>query len=140
VSHYHIGESLLPYACFTLERIDVLDRMKASMTWQVLRSEFDQLLLDNAREKGPTTVAYVPEKGWFWYIPLPDDVVSVGVVAEKDYLYNGTRDLPGIFHNQVKKNARIEQHLAAGQRIADVPAPLPHGNPLIAGEVLNSCG
>ena len=25
---------------------------EASQTWQVLRSEFDQLLLDNAREKG----------------------------------------------------------------------------------------
>src|SRR5690242_2430530 len=27
---YHIGESLLPYCYFTLERIGVLDRMKAS--------------------------------------------------------------------------------------------------------------
>ncbi|MGA2593103.1 MAG: NAD(P)/FAD-dependent oxidoreductase [Bryobacteraceae bacterium] len=228
---YHIGESLLPYGYFTLERIGVLDRMKAShftkkysvqfvgasgrasvpfyfwqqldheasMTWQVLRSEFDQLLLDNAREKGAevieeitareliqpdgavigvkavtsngdtcefhapitidatgrdafavtrngwkvrdpylnkiaiwtyykgalrdpgmdegaTTVAYVPEKGWFWYIPLADDVVSVGVVAEKDYLYKDTHDLPTIFHREVKKNAWIAQHLAAGQQ------------------------
>src|SRR5450755_4146390 len=80
---YHIGESLLPYGYFTLERIGVLDRMRAShftrkysvqfvgasgrasvpfyfsqqleheasTTWQVLRSEFDQLMLDNAREK-----------------------------------------------------------------------------------------
>jgi len=228
---YHIGESLLPYGYFTLKRIGVLDRMKAShftkkysvqfvgasgrasvpfyffqqleheasMTWQVLRSEFDQLLLDNAREKGAevieeitareliqqdgvvagvkaaskdgethefrapitidatgrdafavtrngwkvrdpylnkiavwtyykgalrdpgldegaTTVAYVPEKGWFWYIPLADDIVSVGVVAEKDYLYKDAHDLPAIFHNQVKKNAWIERHLAAGQQ------------------------
>jgi len=228
---YHIGESLLPYGYFTLQRIGVLERMKtshftkkysvqfvgasgrasvpfyffqqlehdASMTWQVLRSEFDQMLLDNAREKGAevieeitareliqshgavagvravakdgetrefrapvtidatgrdafavtrngwkvrdpylnkiavwtyykgalrdpgldegaTTVAYVPEKGWFWYIPLADDVVSVGVVAEKDYLYRDAHDLPAIFHNQVKKNVWIEQHLAAGQQ------------------------
>ena len=81
---YHIGESLLPYGYFTLQRIGVLDKMKgseftrkysvqfvgtsgraslpfyffqqlkheASQTWQVLRSEFDQLLLDNARDKG----------------------------------------------------------------------------------------
>src|SRR6266850_1276604 len=185
---YHIGESLLPYGYFTLERLGVLERMKASAftrkysvqfvgthgraslpfyffqhlkheaasTWQVLRSEFDQILLDNAREKGAevreettvrelirengavagvkavaktgetveihapitidasgrdafavtrnewkvrdpylnkiavwtyykgafrdagvdegaTTIAYVPEKGWFWYIPLAGD-------------------------------------------------------------------
>jgi flavin-dependent dehydrogenase len=61
-------------------------------------------------------VAYVPEKGWFWYIPLADDVVSVGVVAEKDYLYKDTHDLPTIFHREVKKNAWIAQHLAAGQQ------------------------
>jgi flavin-dependent dehydrogenase len=61
-------------------------------------------------------VAYVPEKGWFWYIPLHQDVVSVGVVAEKDYLYNGTRDLPTIFHREVEKNAWIKQHLAAGRQ------------------------
>src|ERR1019366_9243507 len=81
---YHIGESLLPYGYFTMERIGVLDKIKksaftkkysvqfvspdgrasvpfyfhthlqheAAQTWQVLRSEFDQLMLDNAREKG----------------------------------------------------------------------------------------
>jgi flavin-dependent dehydrogenase len=229
---YHIGESLMPYCYFPLERIGVIERIKAShfpkkysvqfvspngkvsapfyffqhleheasTTWQVLRSEFDQMLLDNAREKGAqvieeitarellraggavtgvkaversgaerefhapvtidatgrdafavfregwqvrdpylnkiaiwtyykgamrdpgldegaTTVAYVEERGWFWYIPLPEDVVSVGVVAEKDYLYqNGSRDLKTIFDREVKKNSWVEQHLAAGEQ------------------------
>ena len=172
---------------------------EAAVTWQVLRSEFDQMLLDNAREKGAevmeettvrellrdngavsgvkavaksgetlefrapmtidatgrdafsvtrngwkvrdpylnkiavwtyykgatrdpgvdegaTTVAYVPEKGWFWYIPLPEDVISVGVVAEQAYLYKDTRDLATIFHREVKNNTWIEQHLAVGQQ------------------------
>jgi len=71
-------------------------------------------LRDPGLDEGATTVAYVPEKGWFWYIPLADDIVSVGVVAEKDYLYKDAHDLPAIFHNQVKKNAWIERHLAAG--------------------------
>ena len=39
--------------------------------------------------KAATTVAYVPDKGWFWYIPQHNDMVSVGVVAEGKYL---TRD------------------------------------------------
>src|SRR3970282_39678 len=79
-----IGESLIPYTYFPLERLGLIERMKASHftrkdsvqlvsmdgrgsepvyffsplkpdaanTWQVLRSEFDQLLLDNARAKG----------------------------------------------------------------------------------------
>jgi flavin-dependent dehydrogenase len=228
---YHIGESLIPYTYFPLERIGLIEKMKSShftrkysvqfisqdgrashpfyffnhlkheaaSTWQVLRSEFDQLLMDNAREKGAeileeitvretiqengyvvgvravnknreplefrapltldatgrdaftvtrqgwkvrdpylnkiaiwtyyrgamrdpgvdegaTTVAYVPDKGWFWYIPLAGDVVSVGIVAEKDYLYNGSRDLAEIFHREVKVNKWIEQHLAVGRQ------------------------
>src|SRR5579872_1663935 len=71
---------------------------------------------DPGVDEGATTVAYVPEKGWFWYIPLRGDIVSAGVVAEKDYLYNGTKDLASIFHREAAKNKWIEQHLAAGEQ------------------------
>ena len=47
---------------------------------------------DPGLDEGATTVAYIPEKGWFWYIPLPGDIVSVGVVAEPSYLYRHARD------------------------------------------------
>ena len=231
---YHIGESLIPYTYFPLERIGMIDKLKASSfvkkysvqfitpdgkqsvpfyffkhlkheaanTWQVWRGDFDKMLMENAREKGAevheetrvteliqegdavvgvkavakdgkelefrapmtidatgrdafsmlrnkwrvrdpylnkiaiwtyykgamrdpgidegaTTVAYVPEKGWFWYIPLPDDIISVGIVAEKDYLYNGSRDLEEIYQREVKKNAWIEEHLAPGTQVGE---------------------
>jgi flavin-dependent dehydrogenase len=170
---------------------------EAAQTWQVLRSEFDQMLLDNAREKGAavheemlvrdfiqengqvtgvratnkagetlefhapmtidatgrdslaitryrwrnrdpylnkiavwtyyrgaqrdsgvdegaTTIAYVPEKGWFWYIPLAGDVLSVGVVAEKPYLYRKTSDPAAIFHQEVAQNEWLMDHLRPG--------------------------
>src|SRR5437762_2119021 len=44
---------------------------------------------DPGIDEGTTTVAFVPEKGWFWYIPLHNDVVSAGVVAEGKYLTRG---------------------------------------------------
>ena len=44
---------------------------------------------DPGIDEGATTVAYVPEKGWFWYIPQHNDMVSVGVVAEGKYLTRG---------------------------------------------------
>jgi flavin-dependent dehydrogenase len=230
---YHIGESLLPFCYFPMQRIGMVERMKAShfpkkyavqfvtqdgklstpfyffkhlpheaaQTWQVLRSQFDQMMLDNAREKGAavleetealdfvrddgcvggvvartkqgdtveflapmtidasgrgalaikrndwrrwdpslnkvavwnyfkgakrdpgidegsTTVAFVPQRGWFWYIPLPDDVISVGVVAERDYLFGETNDLGKIYWREVAKNAWIQDHVASG-RICD---------------------
>lgn len=226
---YKVGESMIPYCYFPLQRLGLVEKMKqshftkkfsvqftstngkvstpfyffqhfdheAATTWQVVRSEFDSMLLDNAREKGAvviegmkvkdllreggqvigvkaqdsagemvqyeskmtidasgrdslsvvrngwriddprlkkvsiwtyyrgakrdpgldegaTTIAYLPEKGWFWYIPLPDDLVSVGVVADKDYLYRETRDPEIIFNREIKNNAWIEDHLKPG--------------------------
>ena len=81
---YSVGESLLPYCYFPLERIGMIDKLRgsafikkysvqfvstkgkvsqpfyffqhldhpASQTWQVVRADFDQMMLDNAREKG----------------------------------------------------------------------------------------
>jgi len=224
---YHVGESLIPYTWFPLERLGLIDRLKASanpkkhsvqfvsvegrashpfyfhqtidhecaQTWQVLRSEFDAMLLDNARDKGvevrqgvaardlvwedgrvvglvvdagggrrqqvraravvdatgrdtlvagrlgwktrdpelnkiaiwsyfvgavrdpgldegATTVAYVPDKGWFWYIPLPDNVVSVGIVAEPGYLYRDTRDPQAILDREIAASPWIREHVA----------------------------
>ncbi|MBE7466289.1 MAG: tryptophan 7-halogenase [Planctomycetes bacterium] len=66
------------------------------------------------KDGGATIVAFVPERGWFWWIPLAHDTVSVGVVAEKDYLFRETRDLAQVFAQEVKQNRWIEEHLAAG--------------------------
>jgi flavin-dependent dehydrogenase len=174
------------------------DRDTVAQTWQVLRSEFDVLLLNNAREKGATvneetsvrelvkeggrvvgirardkggktteyrapmtldcsgreafaavrhnwrigdpelhkvavwtyyqgakrdegvdagatTVAFVPEKGWFWYIPLHNDTVSVGVVADGKYLTRDGIKEPGkIFKREIEQNPWIKEYLSAG--------------------------
>ena len=75
---------------------------------------------DPGLDEGATTVAYVPEKGWFWYIPLPDDVVSVGVVAEADYLYRGARDPEAIFEREAGECVWIADHLRSGARVEPV--------------------
>ena len=75
---------------------------------------------DPGLDEGATTVAYIPEKGWFWYIPLPDDVVSVGVVAEADYLYRATRDPVAIFAREAADCIWIEEHLRSGTRVEPV--------------------
>jgi flavin-dependent dehydrogenase len=228
---YHIGESLIPFTWFTLNRLGVVDWLKnsanpkkysvqfvsitgrvsqpfyffqtikheCSMTWQVVRSEFDAMLLDNSRKKGTevrqgvgvrevimegsravgvrteagqeiraravvdatgrdsmlsrrfgwkqpdkdlnkvavwsyfkgakrdpgldegaTTVAYVPQKGWFWYIPQHSDVVSVGVVGDPSYLYRDTRDLDAIFAREVEACAWIHDHVKNSQQVEPV--------------------
>ena len=232
---YHIGESLLPFTCYPLQRLGLFDKMRSSafvkkysvqfvspsgkasqpfyfssryqpdvaQTWQVLRSEFDQMLMDNARAKGATvleeitvtsllrengkvvgvraqqadgqsvdlrapltldcsgkesftasrngwrmkdpmlnkvavwtyyegalrdpgleagatTVAYVPEKGWFWYIPQHHNRISVGVVAEGKYLFrDGMRDPEQVFKREIEQNLWIKNHLACGKQVGD---------------------
>src|SRR6185295_6433913 len=45
---------------------------------------------DSGRDEGATMVLQTADKkGWFWYIPLHGDLVSVGVVAPSDDLFKG---------------------------------------------------
>jgi flavin-dependent dehydrogenase len=189
------GKASQPFYFF-----DRYDRDTVAQTWQVLRSEFDQMLVDNARAKGATvleevtvsallkegdrvvgvraqhkdgraveyraaitldcsgkesfaavrqnwrmrdpelnkvavwtyyegakrdagidagatTVAMVPEKGWFWYIPQHQDRVSVGVVADGKYLTRGGVKSPEkIFGREIEQNLWIKDHLACGRQ------------------------
>jgi flavin-dependent dehydrogenase len=73
-------------------------------------------LRDPGRDAGATTVAYVPQRGWFWYIPLPDDMTSVGIVARKEYLFRDTSDLSRIFQRESAVNPWISAHLAPGSQ------------------------
>ena len=43
---------------------------------------------DTGKDEGATIVLQLDQKqGWFWYIPLADDMLSVGVVAPHEYLF-----------------------------------------------------
>jgi flavin-dependent dehydrogenase len=69
-------------------------------------------------DEGQTTVAMIPEKGWFWHIPQHDDMVSVGVVAEGKYLARGgLKDPEAIFHREVGENLWIKDRLSTGQQV-----------------------
>jgi flavin-dependent dehydrogenase len=72
---------------------------------------------DPGIDEGATTVAYVPENGWFWYIPQEHDMVSVGVVAERDYLYRGPRDPDAIFQREVDGQPWIKDHVSTGTKM-----------------------
>jgi flavin-dependent dehydrogenase len=75
---------------------------------------------DPGLDEGATTVAYLPNKGWFWYIPLSDGMVSVGIVAERDYLFNGTtKDHAVIFNREIHNNEWIKEHLSDAKQIGE---------------------
>ena len=75
---------------------------------------------DAGLDAGATTVAFVPEKGWFWYIPQHRDIISVGVVAEGKYLTrDGVRQPKAIFEREIGQNRWIEEHLAVGRQVGE---------------------
>src|SRR6267142_4293705 len=56
--------------------------------------------------------------GWFWYIPLENDITSVGVVADPDYLHKGRgKDLVKIFYEEIEKVETVRRRVAMGERV-----------------------
>jgi flavin-dependent dehydrogenase len=69
---------------------------------------------------GATLVLRTPpgSGGWFWYIPLENDITSVGIVANPDYLLKGRgQDLAKIFHEEVEKCEPCHRRVAEGKRV-----------------------
>lgn len=69
---------------------------------------------------GATLVLRTPKgsEGWFWYIPLEDDITSVGIVANADYLLKGRgQDLAKIFEEEVQKTESCRRRVAQGERV-----------------------
>ena len=50
-------------------------------------------------------------KSWFWYIPQADDIVSVGVVGDNDYLLKGRGAPAKVFFEEVAKCSALERRL-----------------------------
>ena len=70
---------------------------------------------DKGIDEGGTTVAFIPDKGWFWYIPQHNDRVSVGVVAEGKYFSrDGVKDPKLMLERETENNKWIKEYLAPG--------------------------
>ena len=74
---------------------------------------------DPGLDEGATTIAYLEDRGWFWNIPMRDDIVSSGIVAERDYLYRDTRDPAEIFQREIKNNKWVDDHLSQGGSLGE---------------------
>jgi flavin-dependent dehydrogenase len=70
----------------------------------------------SGRDAGETTVFMIPDRGWFWYIPLPDNVVSVGVVASPEYLFDDTERYEQVFEREVQRCEPLMQRLSQATR------------------------
>jgi flavin-dependent dehydrogenase len=73
---------------------------------------------DTGRDEGATLVVHTGNKnGWFWYIPLPNDTMSVGVVAPFDYLFKGRGGYPQTYQEEVEGCPGVKERVANARRI-----------------------
>lgn len=73
---------------------------------------------DEGKDAGATIVLQTKGKaGWFWYIPLHDDIISVGVVASNEYLFqNRTKDLEALYFEEVERCPGLKPRLENATR------------------------
>jgi flavin-dependent dehydrogenase len=74
---------------------------------------------DTGRDEGATLILQTGNRqGWFWYIPLHQDRVSVGVVAPFDYLFKRGGGLEQTYTEEVDQCPAVKERVSRGQRVA----------------------
>jgi flavin-dependent dehydrogenase len=73
---------------------------------------------DTGKDEGATVVIQTANRlGWFWYIPLHDDTVSVGVVAPFDYLFKNRGERDVTYEEEVERCPAVKARIENATRI-----------------------
>jgi len=73
---------------------------------------------DTGRDEGATMVLQTAtRKGWFWYIPLHDDIVSVGVVAPFDDLFKGRNGHEATYFEEIDACPAVKERIGNATRV-----------------------
>ncbi len=95
--------------------------LKKAAVWNYFKGAKREPGLDAG---GTIVIQTEGKKGWFWYIPLHDDIVSVGVVAGFDYLFKDrpSKDLETIFWEEVNRCPGVMPRLEGSKPIEEYRA------------------
>jgi flavin-dependent dehydrogenase len=102
------GQSSMIIDRFNLREWDPV--LKKAAVWTYWKGAYR----DQGQDEGATIVLQTKgKKGWFWYIPLHDDILSVGVVAPNDYLFQNrsSKDLKDIYFEEVERCPGLQPRL-----------------------------
>jgi flavin-dependent dehydrogenase len=89
----------------------VLDKGAIWTYWKGARRE-------TGRDEGATLVIQTPSRnGWFWYIPLHDDRVSVGVVAPFGYLFKERGPFARTYEEEVERCPAVKERVSKATRV-----------------------
>lgn len=76
---------------------------------------------DEGKNQGATLVLSTADHdGWFWYIPLPDDVVSVGVVGDLDRLITRRTSPEKTLEEEIANCRGLDGRMTDARRVSPV--------------------
>ncbi|MCY2975444.1 MAG: NAD(P)/FAD-dependent oxidoreductase [Planctomycetota bacterium] len=92
--------------------------LKKAAIWTYWKGAYRDPGIDGG---GTVVIQTEGKKGWFWYIPLHDDVVSVGVVAGHDYLFKdrASKDPETIYWEEVSRCPGLQPRIKDAVRTED---------------------
>ncbi|MDA1159611.1 MAG: NAD(P)/FAD-dependent oxidoreductase [Planctomycetota bacterium] len=107
------GQSALIGSTLGFKQVDPV--LKNATVW----SHFRGAHRDAGRDAGATIILHSREKkSWFWYIPLPDDVVSVGCTGTLDYMFPGDGEsAEQVFQRELDRCPSLQRRLAVAERV-----------------------
>ena len=72
---------------------------------------------DTGKDEGATVVIQTPDKkGWFWYIPQHDNIVSVGAVFPFDYLFKNRGSYEETYQEELERCPAVMKRVAGAKR------------------------
>jgi flavin-dependent dehydrogenase len=107
------GQSTLLANRFKLRVAD--PELKKGALW----TYYEGAYRDTGRDEGATLVLQTAgKKGWFWYIPLHNNIVSVGVVSSFEYLFDGRGSHEKTYAEELDRCPAANERVACGRRVA----------------------
>ena len=69
------------------------------------------------RDAGETTIFTRADGSWFWYIPLPADIVSVGLVGDPDSVLRHGPGYEAILDTEIANTPQVAERLETATRV-----------------------
>ena len=107
-------------SAFLASRLGVKDSdpcLRMGTIW----SYFENARRDPGRDEGATLIMQTPEKkSWFWFIPLPDNVASVGVTGNMEYMFSKGSSTDETFQRELDRCPAMAERLVDAKQTRDL--------------------
>ncbi len=92
------------------------DRLRKGTAWTYYKGAHREAGID----AGCTIILQTEGKrSWFWYIPLPNDVVSIGCTGSLAYMFGDKLSAEAVFQRELSRCPALQEKLKSAERCED---------------------